>query len=119
MRAFVFIGLLALPWCAAAQPAPTNESGQLALPNSDCRFDRVRVMLRQVQAIAPIDLSAALMKPVRFPIGTVVSVSKQEESWSCVTGSVQKSNGWVTRTGWLQTSLLGSLSPKETGILFK
>lgn len=119
MRAFVFIGILALPWCAAARPAPTNESGQPALPGSDCRYDRVRVILRQVQTISPIDLSAALMKPVRFPIGTIVSVSKQEESWSCVTGPVRKSNRWVTRTGWLQTSLLGSLSPKETGILFK
>jgi hypothetical protein len=106
MRTMAVLAVLTFTTCfvTAEQRKPTTIESD-ALPHAPCRYSRLAV-LWQVKEIAHLDLSASMQKPVEFPIGTTVSVSARSGDWSCVTGSVETSLGWQTRTGWMKTSLL-------------
>jgi hypothetical protein len=104
--------LIAL-FCAVSTSVGQNNSraGNDAvepLPTAQCSFDRTKAVVMRVKKPAPLDFSASLEKPIR--LGTVVSVSHRERSWSCVTGSIQTPNGWSTWTGWMQRSQLEELA---------
>ena|SRR5271165_254449 len=76
-----------------------------SLPTHVCRYDRAHAIVMRVRE-SPLDLSLSAMDKVHFPVGTVVSVNKRQQSWSCVTGSIQTPEGWKARTGWMESSYL-------------
>lgn len=82
----------------------------LSPPKALCEFDRTHAVVMRVKSSAPsLDFSSSLEKPIYFPVGTLVSVSRREQSWSCVTGSIHTPNGHSTRTGWMQSSQLDTV----------
>ncbi|MGA8669104.1 MAG: hypothetical protein WB679_04480 [Terracidiphilus sp.] len=95
-----------------AQQGPVKETDQTTPPKTICRYKRISP-IRRVEKEPPIDFSfptdfsPSSTWTVRFPKGTIVTVNGQDRTWSCVTGSIQKSDGWVTQEGWLKTVLLG------------
>lgn len=106
----IFFGLC----CAVSTSLGQSKSGTGAdsvppLPKTLCRFERTHAVVMRVKEGAPWDFSASLEKPIHFPANTVVSVSRRERSWSCVTGSIQTHNGWTTQIGWMQSSQLEEL----------
>jgi len=106
----IFFGL----WSAVSTSLEQSNSGTGAdsvppLPKTLCRFERTHAVVMRVKEGASWDLSVSLEKPIHFPANTVVSVSRRERSWSCVTGSIQTSNGSSTQTGWMQSSQLEEL----------
>jgi hypothetical protein len=78
-------------------------------PKSECRYDRTLVIVMRVKEYRPWEFSSPLEKTVQFSVGTVVGVSRNEQSWSCVTGSIETRGGWTTRTGWIESSQLEAL----------
>ena len=116
VNAGIFLGLL----CAvsASMGQSNSRAGNdvvLPLPKTQCRYDPAYSVVMRVKESAPLDFSASLEKPIRFPVGTLVSVSRRERSWSCVTGSIQTSTGRSTRTGWMQSSQLEEISSRSAG----
>jgi hypothetical protein len=110
VSASIFFGL----FCAVSTSLGQNNSGTGVdsvppLPRTLCRFERTHANVMRVKEVAPPDFSASFEKAIRFPVNTVVSVSRREQSWSCVTGSIQTPNGWSTQTGWMQSSQLEEL----------
>src|ERR1700739_293892 len=107
VSASIFLALLCVVSTSVGQSNSRAGNDAVApLPKAQCSFDRTNAVVMRVKEPAPLDFSASLEKPIRFPVGTVVSVSHRERSWSCVTGSFQTPNGWSTRTGWMQSSQL-------------
>lgn len=75
-----------------------------------CVFDRTRAIFMKVKEHRPWEFPNFLENTVQFPVGTVVTVSRSEQSWSCVTGPVKTPSGWTTRTGWMKSSRLEPLT---------
>jgi len=76
-------------------------------PWNVCRLDKARGTLMLVkESPLNLDLSLSLDEDIHFPVGTVVIVNKRQQSWSCVTGSIQMPEGWKSRTGWMESSFL-------------
>jgi hypothetical protein len=76
-----------------------------SLPTDYCNYDRTHAIIMRVKE-SHLDLSLSSMDKVHFPVGTIVSVNRRQQSWSCVTGSVQTPEGWKARTGWMESSYL-------------
>ena len=87
---FIFFGFLCAVSASMGQNnARADNVGITPLPNTQCKFDRANAVVMRVKESAPVNISASLDKPVHFPEGTFVSVSRRERSWACVTGSIQ------------------------------
>jgi hypothetical protein len=88
---------------------------QPPIPNKPCKYERLSV-LRRVKEPAKYQLDLTFPPELSdltytFPVGTIVSVGKQQESWSCVygskyTGSMSTQDGWERFSGWIPTSQL-------------
>ena len=103
--AFAVVLLSAVSSVSGAGVHPLESDPARSIPTDLCKFDRVHARLMQVEE-SPLDLSQSSIDKVHFPAGTVVSVNKRQQSWSCVTGSVQTPQGWKSRTGWMESSYL-------------
>ena len=89
---------------------PTT-SAQLLIRKSPCKYDRSHAVLRRIKqpAIHQFDMNYPAKAPdlsYTFPSGTIVSVSQQQDGWSCVYGSKFTSSGWKTFSGWVPTTQL-------------
>ena len=74
----IFVGLLFAVSTSMAQSNARADSGGVApLPNTQCRFDRMRAIVMRVKDSAPWEISAFLDTPIHFPEGTLVSVSRR------------------------------------------
>jgi hypothetical protein len=88
---------------------------QRPIPDKPCQYERLSV-LRRVKE--PGKFQMAFRFPPKspdltytFPAGTIVSVSRQHDGWSCVYGSrytefESAPNGWEGVSGWIPTSQL-------------
>lgn len=111
--------LTAMVACTAgAQQNPVDQT-EPAVPRSVCRYERLSA-IRQVKLDPPVEdlsdffLSSIVEHRVYFRPGTIVTVSRREGSWSCVTGPwLVASSGWPFRTGWMKTALLGQVEKQQ------
>lgn len=103
---------LLLLFISIASPAYSQSIGgavgdtAVSPPRSACIFDRTHVVVMRVKECQPWKFSNPFEKGIQLPLGTVVSVSRSDQSWSCVTGSIESRGGWTTRTGWVPRSQL-------------
>jgi hypothetical protein len=105
--------ILALAACTAgAQQKPSVET-EPPVPKSLCRSERLSAV-RQVKADPPIeelmrfDQSLITEHRVFFRKGSIVTVSRYDGYWACVTGPFERpTSGSPFRTGWMKTALLG------------
>lgn len=121
MRALAAIFLFVITFSpSGAQQSVSKQTPEPPVPKRPCRYQRIAV-LRRVKADPPIedlvhfDLSVLTDRRIFFPVGTVVSVSRQEGGWSCATGPMGPSSGWPFRTGWTRTDLLGPFEEGDSG----
>lgn len=84
----------------------TDSDASVPPPKSACIYDRTHVIVMKVKEYRPWKFRNPLQKTIQLPVSTVVSVSRSEQSWSCVTGSIETRGGWTTRTGWMPSSQL-------------
>jgi hypothetical protein len=105
--------LLLLGYIASAAYSQSTggvgNDGSVSPPKSGCGFDRTHAIVMRVKEYRPWKLPNPLEKTIQFRVGTVVSVSRREQSWSCVTGSIETLGVWTTRAGWMRSSQLEAL----------
>ena len=84
---------------------------QPPIPGDACRYDRTRASLRQLRGPASFSLGENLNQDrvslgFHVELGTLLSVSREERGWSCVTGTVYVSGKAEPRSWWLESSRL-------------
>lgn len=105
------LGVLTLP--ALVQDSQPSASDP---PKSICRYDRLGP-IRRVNAESSFEELSHFddARHVFFPAETMVTVSRQEGSWSCVTGSSDRTtSGSPVRTGWMPTSQIEPVNPRNS-----
>jgi hypothetical protein len=90
-------------------------SAQLPTPNAPCKYDRLHSSLRRVKEPTSFQLDLIFHPQssdlsYTFLPGTMVSVSQQEDGWSCVFGTKWMPSGWTGFSGWLPSSQLEKLA---------
>ena len=81
--------------------------------NDSLDWDHMVVRTPPIEELMRFDDSSINERRVFFPTGTLVSVSRQEGPWSCVTGPFgEATSGSPFRTGWMKTDLLVRLEPR-------
>ncbi len=98
-----------------AQETPHKQGA----PKLPCHFDdsfgwdHLVIRTPPIEELMRFDDSFMTEHRVFFPTGTLVSVSRQEGPWSCVTGPFggPSSGSQFLRTGWMKTELLVRLEP--------
>lgn len=120
MRFVRFILLCALAMSSAGAQEPGSKlNAEPPLPKSPCRNDGHSFTARvarapSIEELTRFDLSGLFGHRAYFRTGTLVSVSRREGQWSCVTGPFVASSGSsFLRTGWMQTTLLESIEQQD------
>jgi len=85
--------------------------GQQPIPKSSCKLDKPHAVLRRVKVPAKYELSLTFPPQpseltYTFAPGTIVAVNRQQDGWSCVSGSKFVSSEWRFFSGWIPATQL-------------
>jgi hypothetical protein len=73
-----------------------------------------RVKAHAIQELTQFDLAAFQERRVFFRAGTIVSVSRRDGPWSCVTEPMDvPTSGSPFYTGWMKTALLEPVTTRD------